>query len=125
MSRTIDVELSVETEYLSEQSEPEQDQFVFAYTITIENKSPYPIKLLNRKWVVTDANGKVTEVMGDGVVGKQPRIEPGKSFKYTSGTVLKTPLGHMEGSYGMVNDDGTEWQLPIPLFRLAMPNILH
>ncbi|RUO30164.1 Co2+/Mg2+ efflux protein ApaG [Aliidiomarina sanyensis] len=124
MSRT-DVALDVETQYLTDQSEPDQEQFVFSYTITISNKGDQPVQLLSRKWIITDANGKVTEVMGEGVVGKQPRIEPGKTFKYTSGTVLKTPLGLMEGSYAMVNEDGTKWQLSIPVFRLAKPNILH
>lgn len=124
MSRT-DVMLNIETQYLTDQSDPAQEQFVFSYTITLANNGDQPVQLMSRKWVITDANGKVTEVMGEGVVGKQPLIEPGKTFKYTSGTVLKTPLGLMEGSYSMVNQDGTEWRLAIPVFRLAKPNILH
>lgn len=120
-----DVHLSIDTQYLESQSDPESDQFVFAYTITITNDSLRRVQLLTREWTISDADGKVTQVNGEGVVGKQPQLEPGESFKYTSGTVLKTPLGSMEGSYGMLWDNGTPWQLQIPTFRLAKPNILH
>ncbi|EGN75271.1 uncharacterized protein affecting Mg2+/Co2+ transport [Idiomarina sp. A28L] len=122
---TYEVSIQVETEYLEDQSMPEKEQFVFSYTITITNTGDGAVKLLNRKWTVTDANGNTTEVVGEGVVGKKPHIQPGKSFTYTSGTVLKTPLGRMEGSYGMVDDNGQFWDLPIPVFTLAQPNILH
>lgn len=119
------VDVTVATEYLSNQSEPGQKQFVFSYTITIKNNGEEPVQLLSRKWEITDADGKTTEVIGEGVVGKQPTIQPGKAFTYTSGTVLRTPIGHMQGSYGMVNPNGEHWELDIPVFTLAKPNILH
>lgn len=123
--KSYSIDVTIATEYLPDQSEPEQSQFVFAYTITIANHGEETVQLVSRKWEITDADGKTTEVIGDGVVGKQPKIEPGKRFTYTSGTVLKTPVGHMQGSYGMVDQDGQRWTLPIPMFTLAKPNILH
>lgn len=123
--KSYSIDVTIATEYLPDQSEPEQSQFVFAYTITIANHGEETVQLVSRKWEITDADGKTTEVIGDGVVGKQPKIEPGKLFTYTSGTVLKTPVGHMQGSYGMVDQDGQRWTLPIPMFTLAKPNILH
>lgn len=119
------VDVTVATEYLPNQSEPGQKQFVFSYTITIKNNGAEPVQLLSRKWEITDADGKTTEVIGEGVVGKQPTIQPGKAFTYTSGTVLRTPIGHMHGSYGMVSANGEHWNLDIPVFTLAKPNILH
>jgi len=121
----IDIGLKIKTQYLPAQSKPDERYFVFAYTITITNQSADTVQLLTRAWKITDADGKVTEVIGDGVVGQQPTIAPGKSFSYTSGAVLKTPLGTMEGSYGMKSLAGAEIEVPIPCFRLAMPQMLH
>lgn len=115
------IEVGVETAYISEQSDPAQDRFVFAYTITISNQGEAPAKLLNRHWVITDANGKVQEVRGPGVVGEQPYLKPGEQFRYTSGTVLETPVGSMEGEYEMVNDEGDHFLAPIAPFSLAGP----
>lgn len=120
-----EIQVKVSTRYLEPQSAPAEEKFVFAYTITIENHSTDTVQLLNRTWHITDANGKETQVQGDGVVGEQPRIPPGESYTYTSGTVLNTPLGNMSGAYGMVWESGQHWQLPVPTFRLAVPNILH
>lgn len=117
--------VTVETAYLREQSTPEENQFVFAYTISITNTGAVPATLLRRHWVITDANNKVQEVRGDGVVGEQPHLRPGQTFQYTSGAILETPVGCMEGTYDIVADDGTEFASPIPVFNLSTPNMLH
>ena len=120
-----EIEIVVKTKYLEGQSDPAQKQFVFAYTIEITNRSQQAMQLLTREWLIRDADGKTTQVSGDGVVGKQPWIKPGDSFTYTSGTVLNTPLGSMQGAYGLVTADGDNLQAEIPAFSLALPNILH
>ena len=117
--------IDVATRYLDEQSEPGQDRYVFAYTIHIRNAGRVPARLLGRHWVITDANGKVQEVTGDGVVGEQPWLRPGEDFEYTSGAVLETQLGTMHGSYEMLADDGTRFEAPIPRFILSVPRTLH
>jgi len=119
------IRIEVETNYLEDQSEPRELRFVFAYTITIRNEGRVPAKLLSRRWLITDANGKVQEVRGEGVVGEQPYLQPGQGFQYSSGAVLETPVGAMEGSYTMRADDGQEFDAPIAAFRLAMPGLLH
>ncbi|WP_119717395.1 Co2+/Mg2+ efflux protein ApaG [Cognatilysobacter tabacisoli] len=123
--RAYAVDVEVATRYLDDQSEPEQDRFVFAYTIRIRNRGDVPARLMTRHWRITDANGQVQEVDGDGVVGEQPRLEPGEDFEYTSGAVLETALGTMQGRYGMVADDGTHFDAPIPAFTLSVPRTLH
>lgn len=119
------IQIDVETAFLADQSSPPEDRYVFAYTITIRNTGKIPAKLLTRYWRITDANGKVEEVEGDGVVGEQPVILPGKLHRYSSGAVIETPVGTMEGSYGMVNGEGVDFRAPIPVFRLAVPGILN
>ncbi|MFO6423703.1 Co2+/Mg2+ efflux protein ApaG [Motilimonas sp. KMU-193] len=119
------IQISVATQYIPAQSEPEQNRYVFAYTITIRNNGDQAMQLLHRHWLITDADGKKTEVEGPGVVGQQPDIQPGSAFEYTSGTVLDTPLGVMQGSYTMQAKDKSLYQVAIPAFRLAQPNILH
>jgi ApaG protein len=119
------IKVEVETVYLPDQSDPAAPRYVFAYTITIRNNGPVPATLLTRRWVITDANGKVREVAGEGVVGEQPCIQPGQTHRYSSGAVIETPVGVMEGSYGMVTEDGRSFPAPIPAFRLAVPGILH
>ena len=123
--RAYAVDVEVATRYLDDQSEPEQDRFVFAYTIRIRNRGDVPARLMTRHWRITDANGQVQEVDGDGVVGEPPRLEPGEDFEYTSGAVLETALGTMQGRYGMVADDGTHFDAPIPAFTLSVPRTLH
>ena len=118
-------EIDIETRYITEQSEPEKERFVFSYTITIRNKGEIPTRLLRRHWIITDGNGNVQEVEGQGVVGEQPYLKPGEGFRYTSGTVLSTPLGSMHGSYKMITDDGREFDATIPTFTLSIPNVLH
>jgi ApaG protein len=119
------IRVSVETSYLPEQSDPGSARYVFSYTITIQNAGSEPAKLLRRHWIITDANGKVQEVRGDGVVGEQPHLAPGQGFRYSSGAILETPVGTMQGSYQMVTDQGDNFDAPIAPFRLAMPGILN
>jgi ApaG protein len=124
-SDTYNIEVEVETQYIEEQSVPDQDRYVFAYTITIHNSGKLPAKLLSRHWIVTDANNKIHEVKGEGVVGEQPHLQPGENFRYTSGTMLETPVGSMQGSYQMIADDGVEFDADIPVFTLSIPRTLH
>ncbi|MHB1869697.1 MAG: Co2+/Mg2+ efflux protein ApaG [Steroidobacteraceae bacterium] len=125
MSAPHKIRIEVETSYLGEQSDPHEQRYVFAYTITIRNEGGLPATLLTRHWIITDANGGVKEVRGDGVVGEQPRLEPGQGFRYSSGAVLETPVGTMQGSYQMIDGEGQRFDAPIAPFRLAMPGILH
>ena len=119
------IRVDVDTSYLEDQSDPKERRYVFSYTITIRNEGSVPARLLTRHWIITDSNGKVQEVRGDGVVGEQPYLKPGQGFRYSSGAVLETPVGAMEGSYQMVADDGEQFDAPIAAFRLAMPGLLH
>ena len=125
MERLYAIDIDVATRYLDDQSEPEQDRYVFAYTIRIHNSGKVPARLLKRHWIITDANGKTEEVEGDGVVGKQPYLRPGEKFEYTSGAVLETDLGTMRGDYQMLADDGTQFAAAIPPFTLTIPRTLH
>jgi ApaG protein len=120
-----DISVSVFTNYREDQSSPDDDHYVFAYTITISNVGAVAAKLLSRHWIITDANGKVQEVRGEGVVGHQPHLKPGESFEYTSAAVLETPIGSMQGSYQMRADDDVDFEAPIAPFRLFVPHALH
>ena len=120
-----EIRIEVATNNVVDQSDPDVGRYVFAYTITIENLGDLPARLLSRHWVITDANGKVQEVTGDGVVGEQPHLNPGETFRYSSGAVLETPVGAMHGSYRMEADNGTNFEAPIPPFTLAVPGVLH
>ena len=119
------IRVEVDTSYLEDQSDPKERRYVFSYTITIRNEGSVPARLLTRHWIITDSNGKVQEVRGEGVVGEQPYLKPGQGFRYSSGAVLETPVGAMQGSYQMVADDGEQFDAPISPFRLAMPGLLH
>ena|SRR5690606_3438590 len=119
------IHVQVETDYIAAQSDPENRRFVFSYTINIENTGDIAARLLTRHWLITDANGQRQEVRGEGVIGEQPWLQPGESFRYTSGAILETPVGSMEGSYRMVADDGHPFDAPIPPFSLAMPGLMH
>lgn len=119
------IDVSVVTRYLPEQSQPEQNRFAFAYTVTISNNGELPAKLLSRHWVITDGDGRVQEVRGAGVVGQQPLIEAGASHTYSSGTVMTTRVGIMQGSYQMLAEDGKRFDAVIAPFRLAVPGSLH
>lgn len=119
------ITVDVETVYIDSESEPDKNRYVFAYTVTIRNVGETPAKLLTRHWVIRDANGKVQEVQGEGVVGEQPHLKPGEGFQYTSGTMLETSMGTMGGSYLMVTDEGAEFKAPIEEFLLTTPRTLH
>lgn len=119
------INISVETTYLDNQSDPDSQRFVFSYRITITNQNETPVQLLDRQWLITDGNQHIQEVNGEGVVGEQPLIEPNASYTYTSGTVLATSVGSMQGHYGMTTESGTLFKAPIPAFTLARPNALH
>jgi len=120
-----DIRIQVATSYVDDESEPESDRYVFAYTITISNSGEIPAQLISRHWIITDANGKVQEVNGDGVVGEQPKLKPGEKFRYSSGAVLETPVGAMQGLYRMEADGGVSFDALIAPFTLAVPGLLH
>jgi ApaG protein len=117
--------VEVETRYVEGQSEPDNDRYVFSYTITIRNEGLIAAQLLSRHWIITDANGNVQEVTGEGVVGEQPHLNPGEGFQYTSGAMIATPVGSMRGTYQMVADNGDHFDAEIPAFTLAIPRTLH
>lgn len=119
------INVTVVTEFLIGQSKPEDDQYTFAYHITIENNSSQAVKLLTRHWIIVDSNQEQKEVQGPGVIGEQPRIEVNERYQYSSGVVLKTPIGTMQGSYQMVNDLGHPVEAPISPFLLAVPNTVN
>lgn len=121
---TDDIHITVEVRHLPKQSQAD-DQYAFAYQITINNHGDQSVQLISRHWIITDANEEQQEVRGLGVIGEQPHIAPGESYQYTSGAVLQTPTGTMEGSYHMICADGTGWDVPIPAFLLAVPRALH
>ena len=116
------INIVVEPSYLDDQSSPEDGHFVWAYHIRIENDGTETVQLLNRHWRITDANGRIEEVRGPGVVGEQPVLAPGESYEYTSGTPLDTPSGIMVGTYQMETDDGEEFEVDIPAFSLDSPH---
>ena len=111
--------------YVEDQSDPSKNQYVFAYTITIANTGTVPVQLVSRHWLITDANGKVAEVKGQGVLGQQPWLKPGESFEYTSGTNIETAVGTMRGTYHMLAKDGQTFEAAIPVFTLSVPRVLH
>ena len=119
------IKVDVDTQYIEEQSNPDQNYCVVAYTITIQNQGQQTAQLLTRHWVITDSNHKVQEVRGDGVVGEQPILKPGEQFVYTSGTMLETSVGTMRGSYQMESDDGSKFNAMIQEFVLSAPRVLH
>jgi len=125
MNEISPVNIQVRTQYLQGESQPQEQRYVFAYTITITNNGPEPVKLLNRYWRITDANNKIQEVRGEGVIGQQPHLKCGESFQYTSGTMIGTKFGTMEGNYEMITDAGDTFEALIPTFVLAQPNALH
>lgn len=120
-----DISVSVMSAFIDEQSMPQDGRYVFSYTITIHNRGSMGARLLSRHWIITDANGMIREVKGDGVVGEQPHMRPGEGYEYTSGAVLETAVGTMHGSYQMVAEDGTRFDAQIPEFVLSIPRTLH
>jgi ApaG protein len=119
------IQVEVKPAYVAGQSDPGSNHYVFSYTVTIRNEGDQPAKLLARHWIITDGDGQVQEVKGEGVIGEQPYLKPGEGFQYTSGTFMSTPVGTMQGSYQMVADDGEKFDAEIPSFTLSVPNVLH
>ena len=117
--------VQVQSVYIETHSQPEEERYVFAYTVTIRNLGRSAVQLLGRYWLITNGNGRETEVQGEGVVGVQPHIGPGEEYQYTSGAVLETPLGTMQGHYDMVDTDGVPFSIDIPVFRLFVPTLIH
>lgn len=117
--------VQVQSVYIEAQSSPELERFVFSYTVTIRNLGRTTVQLLSRYWLITNGNGRETQVQGEGVVGVQPLIEPGNEYQYTSGAIIETPLGTMEGYYQMVDAEGNDFRVAIPVFRLAIPSFIH
>lgn len=125
MHQAQQVEVTVEAEHLPGQFSEDEQKHAFAYHIRISNHGDSPVQLLSRYWLITDANGKNTEVQGDGVVGEQPLIQPGKSYQYSSGAVLETPVGSMQGHYQMIDNQQQTFKVPIPVFSLAIPSLIN
>ena len=119
------IEVNPVAQYIPEQSDPDEKRYLFTYTITIKNVGEIPAQLVSRHWIITDGNNEQQEVRGLGVVGKQPLLQPGESFEYSSGSALSTPVGTMKGTYQMVAEDGTHFSAEIPEFALAIPRVLH
>ena len=117
--------ISTVSSYVKQQSDEENSRFVFAYTITIENISDETFQLVSRHWLIQDANRKIEEVYGEGVVGEQPMIAPGEKYTYSSGAVLETEMGTMEGRYFMLSNNKNEFEVTIPKFVLSVPRTLH
>ncbi len=124
-SRKYEITVVPKAMYVEDQSDPSKNQYMFAYTITVTNTGDVPAQLVSRHWTITDANNKVIDVKGLGVVGQQPLLQPGESFEYTSGTHLETAVGTMRGTYQMVAEDGQHFDASIPVFTLSVPRILH
>ncbi len=124
-SKKYEIAVSAVPQYIAEQSDPAKDNYVFAYTITIENVGTVAAQLISRHWIIADASGEVQEVRGLGVVGRQPLLQPGEIFSYTSGCQLDSPVGTMRGSYQLTALDGRQFEAEIPEFTLAVPHVLH
>ncbi|GAB1263775.1 Co2+/Mg2+ efflux protein ApaG [Aurantivibrio infirmus] len=119
------IEVTVKTTYIPEQSRPKENRYVYTYTITITNCGDQAAQLMNRHWIISDANEKIQEVQGEGVVGQQPRLAPGDNYTYTSGVILETQFGTMRGSYEMKTDLGDLFEAAVPAFALVPPQAIH
>ncbi len=124
-AKRYEISVAAESQYLADQSDEPAGRYVFAYTITLRNTGTVAAQLISRHWIITDANNQVQEVRGLGVVGEQPLLAPGESYKYSSGAAIATVVGTMRGTYQMVADDGTRFDAPIPEFTLSIPRTLH
>ena len=125
MKNDFNIRIKVTTNYLKEQSAPDENRYVFSYTINIKNLGNNSAKLISRQWIITDSNGNIQEVSGDGVVGQQPKINSGEEFTYTSGTIIKTPVGTMEGRYFMKDTNNKRFEALIAPFSLAVPGVIN
>ena len=125
ISKTYQITVTAVPQYVADQSDPDAERYVFAYTITLENTGTVAAQLISRHWLITDGNSNVQEVRGLGVIGEQPLLRPGEKYEYTSGCQLDTPVGVMRGTYQMVAEDGTAFEAEIPAFTLSIPRVLH
>ncbi|KAF3977248.1 MAG: Co2+/Mg2+ efflux protein ApaG [Methylococcales symbiont of Iophon sp. n. MRB-2018] len=125
MTEKNNIIVETQPQYIEAQSSPDKNRYVFAYTITITNAGAIAATLLSRHWLITDSNGKNQEVKGEGVVGEKPYLKPGESFRYTSGAMIETPVGVMQGKYSMISDGGDSFKAIIPKFTLSIPRTLH
>ena len=125
MKNNFNIRIKVNTNYLKGQSAPDENRYVFSYTINIKNLGNNSAKLISRQWIITDSNGNIQEVNGDGVVGQQPNINSGEEFTYTSGTIIKTPVGTMEGRYFMEDINNKRFEALIAPFTLAVPGLIN
>jgi len=119
------IRVSVTSAFRPDRSEPGQGRWLFSYTVRLANEGEHPAQLVSRHWIITDANGDREEVVGDGVVGQQPRLSPGEQFEYTSFCILKTPHGSMRGTYRMIRGDGTSFDARIAPFALVVPGAVN
>ena len=124
-NNTYDISIDVQPAYIAEQSDPNSNHYVFSYTVTIKNNGNIPAKLLTRHWIITDGDGEIQEVKGEGVVGETPHLKPGEDFRYTSGTMMRTPIGTMHGSYQMTTEDGESFDAMIAECALSEPMTVH
>lgn len=125
ISKTYQITVTAAPQYVPDQSDPDAERYVFAYTITLENTGTVTAQLISRHWLITDGNSNVQEVRGLGVIGEQPLLRPGEKYEYTSGCQLDTPVGVMRGTYQMMAEDGTAFEAEIPAFTLSIPRVLH
>lgn len=125
MTQETDIKVQVQSRYLDDQIPVEEGKYAFAYRVRITNLGQHTSQLLTRYWLITDGNGKTSEVQGDGVIGKQPFIKPGESFTYTSGAVIETPVGSMQGYYEMQREDGQRFKAAIDVFSLRVPHLVN
>ena len=125
ISKTYQITVTAAPQYVPDQSDPDAERYVFAYTITLENTGTVTAQLISRHWLITDGNSNVQEVRGLGVIGEQPLLRPGEKYEYTSGCQLDTPVGVMRGTYQMMGEDGTACEAEIPAFTLSIPRVLH
>ena len=124
-SKKYQIAVKAVPQFIADQSDPDAERYVFAYTITIENVGTVPAQLISRHWIITDGNSRIQEVRGLGVVGEQPLLRPGDKYEYTSGCQLETPVGTMRGTFQMTAEDGTQFEAIIAEFTLSIPRVLH
>ena len=125
MSEKNKIVVEAQPQFIKEQSSADENRYVFAYTVTLSNVGTNTVKLVARQWLIVDSNHKVQEVRGEGVIGKQPILKPGHLFRYTSGTIIETPVGVMQGHYIFISEEGEQFTAIIPRFTLSIPRVLH
>ncbi len=125
ISKTYQITVTAVPQYVPDQSDPDAERYVFAYTITLENTGTVAAQLISRHWLITDGNSNVQEVRGLGVIGEQPLLRPGEKYEYTSGCQLDTPVGVMRGEFQVTAEDGMQFEAVVDAFTLSIPRVLH